>query len=131
MSPEQARGQELDARSYLFSFGAVLFEMATGSVPFPGETAGVVFAALLSQKPADLTGRNPGLPAELERIIRKALEKDREVRYQTASDLLADLKRFQRDTDSRQAVSGAAMSVARTRRRPLLYGAATIALQSE
>src|SRR5438128_2934857 len=100
MSPEQARGQELDARSDLFFFGAVLFEMATGSVPFPGETAGVIFAALLGDKPVDLSGRNAGLPAELDRIIRKALEKDRDVRYQTASDMLADLKRLKRDTES-------------------------------
>jgi hypothetical protein len=128
MSPEQARGQELDARSDLFSFGAVLFEMATGRVPFPGETAGVIFAALLSDTPADLSGRNPDLPVELDRIIRKALEKDRDVRFQTASDMLADLKRLKRDTDSGQAVSSAATPAVRTRKPVLLYGAGAIAL---
>src|SRR5439155_18511521 len=128
MSPEQARGQELDARSDLFSFGAVLFEMATGRVPFPGETAGVIFASLLSDNPADLSGSNPGLPAELERIIRKALEKDRDVRYQTASDMLADLKRLRRDTDSGRAVSGAAPPAVPTRKRTLLYASGAVAL---
>ncbi len=98
MSPEQARGEELDARTDLFSFGAVLYEMATGRQAFAGNTTAVIFNALLSQQPPSAREFNPELPPKLEEIISKALEKDRKLRYQTASDLRADLERLRRDT---------------------------------
>ena len=108
MSPEQARGEELDARSDLFSFGAVLYEMATGQQAFGGATTAVVFTALLTQPPVAPHDHNHVLSPELERIINKALEKDRAMRYQSAAELRADLKRLQRDTDSgrSRAVAG-------------------------
>ena len=100
MSPEQVRSKELDPRTDLFSFGAILYEMATGTLPFRGESSGVIFKAILDGTPTPAVQLNPDVPSKLEEIIDKCLEKDRELRYQHASDVRTDLQRLKRDTDS-------------------------------
>src|SRR5437868_1106343 len=108
MSPEQVRAKELDARTDLFSFGAVLYEMATGTLPFRGESSGVIFESILNKAPVSPVRLNPDLPNDLERIVDKCLEKDRTLRYQHASEIRADLQRIKRDTETGKSVSLAA-----------------------
>src|ERR1700734_4198376 len=112
MSPEQVRGEELDARTDLFSFGAVLYEMVTGVLPFRGETLGVIAEAILNRTPVAPVRLNPDVAPKLEEVINKALVKDKKLRYQNAADIRADLQRLKRDSDSgREAVAAAEASV--------------------
>ncbi len=114
MSPEQARGEDLDPRSDLFSFGAVMYQMSSGSVPFEGNTSAVIFNGILEKDPPPLLDRNPALPPKLSEIVDRALEKDRDMRFQTAAEIRAELKRLKRDTTSSKSSIAAATSSVRS-----------------
>ena len=128
MSPEQVRAQDLDARTDLFSFGVVLYEMATGTAPFHGDSPGVIFEAILNRAPMPAVRLNPQLPLEMERIIAKCLEKDRALRYQHASELRTDLQRLQRDRQSARIAPGAALASRRASARSGMRWLATAAI---
>ena len=128
MSPEQVRGEQLDARSDLFSFGAVLYEISTGKTPFPGDTTGVIFDAILNRTPVTPSRLNPQVLPKFEEIIHKALEKDRELRYQSAGEMRSDLRRLKRDSESGKtapmiaaAASASASGKARNRKSADLF----------
>src|SRR5271170_7300893 len=125
MSPEQVRGEELDARTDLFSFGVVLYEMVTGVLPFRGETAGVIAEGILNRRPVAPVRLNPDLSAKLEEVINKALEKDQKLRYQSAAEIRTDLQRLKRDSDSGRATVAAAESGLKPVRNSARWGMAT------
>jgi serine/threonine protein kinase len=127
MSPEQARGEELDARTDLFSFGTVLYEMATGRMAFPGNSAAVIHDGILNRAPTPLGRVNPDLPPELERIVNKALEKDRRLRYQSAADIRTDLQRLKRDSDSGRTAIATAESGLKLAGIPIRWGVGIVA----
>src|SRR4029077_850429 len=120
MSPEQVRAMPLDARTDLFSFGVVLYEMTTGVRPFRGDSPGIIGDAILNRAPVAPVRLNPDVPAELERVIDKCLEKDRNLRSQHASDIRADLQRLKRDADSGQSTSGVEPAVSTVTRSKMI-----------